>query len=115
MLTDFIKISVSIFLCMKYAIKDYSTQKWLAIRVNGKPITDSNMRPLFRLIQELYTTALSANHDNGNTYKSKIFPFIKSVAIPSQKLVGGKAGHAAYVRVTKDEMGISGASIKPYT
>ena len=50
------------------AIKDYSTQKWLAIRVNGKPITDSNMRPLFRLIQELYTTALSAYHDYGNTY-----------------------------------------------
>lgn len=97
------------------AIKDYSEQKWLAIRINGKPIIDSTMRPLFRLIQELYTTALSANHDSGNPYKSKSFPFIKSVAIPSQKLVGGKAGQAAYVCITKDEMGISGASIKPYT
>ena len=97
------------------AIKDYASQKWLAIRVNGNPITDSNMRPLFKLIQELYTSALSANHDGRHPYKSKIFPFIKCVPIPSLKLTGGKAGHAAYVRVTKDEMGISGASIKPYT
>ena len=28
-------------------LKEYSAQKWLAVRVNGTPITDANMRPLF--------------------------------------------------------------------
>ena len=97
------------------ALKEYSTQKWLAVRVNGNPITDANMRPLFKLAQELYTSALSANQGGANPYKSKLFPFIKCVSIPSQKLSGNKAGHAAYVRITKDEMGAGGSSIKPYT
>lgn len=97
------------------ALKDYSSQKWLAVRVNGKPITDTSMRPLFRLIQELYKTALSANHGGKHPYKSTMFPFIKCVPVPSQKLTGGKAGHAAYIRITKDEMGGGNSSIKPYT
>lgn len=97
------------------AVKEYSAQKWLAVRVNGNPITDANMRPLFRLVQELYTSALSANQGGAHPYKSKSFPFIKCVPIPSQKLVGGKAGHAAYIRITKDEMFAGGSSIKPYT
>lgn len=96
-------------------LKEYSTQKWLAIRVNGTPITDGNMRPLFRLIQELYTSALSANKGGNHPYHSELFPFIKCVAIPSQKLAGGKSGHAAYVRITKDELGAGNSSIKPYT
>lgn len=97
------------------AVKEYAAQKWLAVRVNGNPITDANMRPLFRLVQELYTSALSANQGATQPYKSKAFPFIKCVSIPSQKLTGNKAGHAAYIRITKDEMGAGSSSINPYT
>lgn len=96
-------------------LKEYSAQKWLAVRVNGTPITDANMRPLFRLVQELYTSALSANKGGDHQYHSELFPFIKCVPIPSQKLVGGKSGYAAYVRITKDELGAGNSSIKPYT
>lgn len=96
-------------------LKDYSAQKWLAVRVNGTPITDTSMRPLFRLIQELYKSALSANQGVTHPYKSTLYPFIKCVPVPSQKLIGGKAGHAAYIRITKDEMGGGNSSIKPYT
>lgn len=95
-------------------LKKYSDQKWLAIRVNGTPITHDNMRPLFRLIQELYTSALSENCHGVEPYKSDLYPFIKCVSIPSQKLVGGSSGHAAYIQVTKDELG-AGSAIKPYT
>lgn len=97
------------------ALKEYSTQKWLAVRVNGIPITDKSMRPLFRLIQDLYTSALSANKGGDCPYHSELFPFIKCVSIPSQKLAGGKSGYAAYVRITKDELGAGNSSITPYT
>lgn len=96
-------------------LRNYSKQKWLAIRVNGAPVTTTSMRPLFRLIQELYTTALSANCGGAQQYKSSDFPFIKCVPVPSTKLVGGKSGHAAFVRVSKEEMGMSSSSIEPYT
>lgn len=95
-------------------LKRYSEQKWLAIRVNGNPITHDNMRPLFRLIQELYTSAISENCHGVEPYKSELYPFIKCVSIPSQKLVGGSSGHAAYIQVSKDELG-AGSIIKPYT
>lgn len=96
-------------------LKDYSEQKWLAIRINGVPMVYNKMRPFFQLVQELYTTALSENHDSEAPYKSSQFPFIKCAPIPSQKLVTGRAGHVAFIQVTKDELGTSGSIIKPYT
>ena len=80
-------------------------QKWLAVRVNDTAIRDVDMRPLFQLVQELYTTALSANK-GADTYKSSKFPEIKCVSVPSTKVDGNKAGHAACIVIRNEGLGI---------
>ena len=96
------------------SLSSYSQQKWLAIRINDKPLRNTDMRPFFQLVQELFTTAVSANA-RGKIYKSTLFPDIKCVSIPSQKLLPTEAGHAACIKISKDELSPSGAPIKPYT
>lgn len=94
-------------------LKVYSDQKRLAVRVNDDPIRFQDMRPLFQLVQELYTAALSANKYGHQVYSSAKFGGIKCVQIPSTKIVGEKAGHAATVVVNSADLSSTGTSIPP--
>lgn len=94
-------------------LKGYSDQKRLVVRVNDEPIRFQDMRPLFQLVQELYTSALSANSVGKQTYVSEKFEGIKCVQIPSQKIVGEKAGNVATVIVNSSELGSTGSIIPP--
>ncbi len=94
-------------------LKAYSDQKRLVVRVNDEPIRFQDMRPLFQLVQELYTSALSANSLGKQTYLSEKFADIKCVQIPSAKIVGEKAGYVATVVVNSSELGGTGAIIPP--
>ena len=94
-------------------LSKYSSQKWLAVRVNDVPIKDTDMRPLFQLVQELYTSALSANRYGHQEYESKKFNGIKSVAVPSKRVQGDRAGFAATVIVTNEDLSNTGAIIPP--
>lgn len=91
----------------------YSNQKWLAVRVNGVGIKSTDMRPLFQLVQELYTSALSANKYGKQDYNSELFRGIKSVPVPSKKVQGDRAGFVSTVIVTNKELGSTGAIIPP--
>lgn len=94
-------------------LSNYSNQKWLAARVNGSGIKNTDMRPLFQLVQELYTAALSANKYGAQSYASERFPGIKSVPIPSMKVQGGRAGFVSTVVVTNNDLSSTGATIPP--
>ncbi len=94
-------------------LKGYSDQKRLVVRVNDEPIRFQDMRPLFQLVQELYTSALSANSQGKQTYLSEKFEGIKCVQIPSTKIEGEKAGHVATIVVNSSELGSTGAIIPP--
>lgn len=94
-------------------LKGYSDQKRLVVRVNDEPIRFQDMRPLFQLVQELYTSALSANNQGKQTYLSEKFDGIKCVQIPSTKIEGEKAGHVATVIVNNSELGNGGSIIPP--
>lgn len=91
----------------------YSNQKWLAARVNGVGIKNTDMRPLFQLVQELYTSALSANKSGRQEYSSELFRGIKSVPVPSKKVQGDRAGFVSTVIVTNEDLGSTGAIIPP--
>lgn len=91
----------------------YSTQKWLAVRVNDVPIRDTDMRSLFQLVQELYTSALSANKLGKQEYNSQKFSGIKSVNVPSKKVQGDRAGFVSTVIVRTADFGTSGGIIPP--
>ena len=91
----------------------YSNQKWLSVRVNGVGIKNTDMRPLFQLVQELYTSALSANKFGKQDYNSGLFRGIKSVPVPSKKVQGDRAGFVSTVIVTNKDLGSTGAIIPP--
>lgn len=94
-------------------LKAYSDQKRLVVRVNEDPIRSQDMRPLFQLIQELYTSALSANYFGKQTFISERFDGIKCVQIPSNKIEGEKAGFVATAVVNSSDLGSTGAIIPP--
>lgn len=91
----------------------YSDQKRLVVRVNEEPVRFQDMRPLFQLVQELYTSALSANSKGKQTYISEKFDGIKCIQIPSAKIEGGMAGNVATIIVDSSELGSTGAIIPP--
>lgn len=95
------------------SLAKYSNQKWLAVRVNDIPIRDTDMRPLFQLVQELYTAALSANKYGKQVYESKKFDGIKSVSVPSKKVQGDRAGFVSTVIVRNEDFGSTGGIIPP--
>ncbi len=94
-------------------LKGYSDQKRLVVRVNDEPIRFQDMRPLFQLVQELYTSALSANSQGKQTYISEKFDGIRCIQISSYKIEGEKAGHVATVVVNSSELGSTGSIIPP--
>ncbi len=94
-------------------LKNYSDQKRLLVRVNDEPIRYQDMRPFFRLVQELYTSALSANKLGALHYISSDFEGIKVAEIPSTRIEGGKAGFVATVIVNRQALGRGGAIIPP--
>ncbi len=94
-------------------LSKYSNQKWLAVRVNGVGIRNTDMRPLFQLVQELYTAALSANKSGKQDYNSELFKGIKSVPVPSKKVQGDRAGFVSTVIITNEDLGSTGAIIPP--
>ena len=94
-------------------MRKYSNQKWLAARVNGAGIKNTDMRPLFRLVQELYTSALSANKFGKQEYNSELFRGIKSFPVPSRKVQGERAGFVSTVTVTNEDLASTGIIIPP--
>lgn len=115
--TEYIALAVQKWYAPKIfnkQLSEYSNQKWLSVRVNGEPIRNIDMRPVFQLVQELYLTALSENCEGKDQYKSELFPYIKCRKIPSNKVENNMAGAVAAVRVYKEEFSDQGI-ITPYT
>lgn len=116
-IADYLELAIQKWYAPKIFNKnlaEYSTQKWLAVRVNGNAIkNDDSMRPLFQLVQELYTTALSYNANN--PYTSVKYNGIECVAVPSKRIEGGQSGHVAFIKISKDQLSPGGNMIQPYT
>ena len=94
-------------------LSKFSNQKWLAARVNDEPIRYKDMNPLFQLVQELYTSALSANKFGKLEYISEQFKGIQVIQIPSTKVQGEKAGFVSTVVVKNEDFARTGAIIPP--
>lgn len=115
-IADYLELAIQKWYAPKIFNKrlaDYSDQKWLAVRVNDKAIKDDDMRPLFQLVQELYTTALSYNANN--PYSSTKYNGIECVAVPSKRIEGGQSGHVAFIKISRDQLSPGGNMIQPYT
>lgn len=114
---DYLKLAIEKWYAPKVFNKNlgkYGDQKWLGIRINSDPLTHEKIRPYFRLVQELYTTALSANKDENAVYSSEEYPGIRVVKVKSARISGQDAGHAAYIRIKKEDIESGGTLLSPY-
>ncbi|WP_303203411.1 hypothetical protein [Raoultibacter timonensis] len=88
--------------------------KWIRATVNGTSLkNDRSMNPVFKIVQELYNTALFKC--KGKDYGSDVaFVKCKDVNIRKEGLSRENAGYVAYVKLTSREIYGAQAGISPY-
>lgn len=89
-------------------------KKWLHVSVNNTAMRKQDMLPFFRLVQELYTTALSKTY--GNEYKSEWLPQTECLAVNISNYFDGgmTSGYVAVVKLTKDQLNCNENVLSPY-
>lgn len=89
--------------------------KWIRATVNGKMIRRDEMDPFFRLVQDLYTTALFrcrsiSSLETGQAVKIET----KEIRLRGEGLERSVVGCVAYARVSNRELYAGQAGINPY-
>lgn len=100
-LEEYMKLSASRWYAPKIGNKSlnaFPEHKWLDVRINDVAIRSKDMNPIFQLAQELYSSALYANA-NMEYAMDNFCNEIEVVKIPSRRIQGGVAGHAAVARI----------------
>lgn len=117
-IVEYIKLAIQKWYCPKLHNENlikYTDQKWFSVKINGIDFDANDMRPMFQLFQELYTTAVSWNFSNdGNYYVSDKYPEISTKKIISTKLIGQTSGHVAYVKISRDKLSRGNGMLDPY-
>lgn len=113
---DYLKLSIQKWYAPKLhnlQIKDISGEKWLLASVNNVPIKKSDMLPFFRLVQELYNTAIAKTH--GKEYTSTVFSEIKCEPVNVRNYFDGMTtGYLAVIKVGADELNGDQNVLSPY-
>ena len=115
---NYLQLSIQKWYAPKIHNRDLLTicddKKWLNISVNNKPIRKQDMLPFFRLVQELYTSALAKTRQT--EYVPEVDYEISTRAINVLNYFsGGKtAGYVAIAKVTKHQLYGDGNYLSPY-
>ena len=113
---DYLKLSIQKWYAPKLhnlQLKDISGKKWLLASVNNVPIKKSDMLPFFRLVQELYNTAIAKTH--GKEYSSALFSEIKCEPVNVRHYFDGMTtGYLAVIKVSADELNGDQNVLSPY-
>lgn len=88
--------------------------KWIRATVNGVPLkNDSSMNPVFRIVQELYNTALFKC--KGKDYVSEFSSIkCKEINVRKEGLSRENVGYVAYVKLSSKDIYGAQAGISPY-
>lgn len=91
-------------------------KKWLRASVNGDTITRRKMRPMFRLVQDLYTMALIKAAGASEEYVSDFQAEFKTVPVKVVKYLDSQTtGYVATVKISKHDLFGEINSVSPYT
>ena len=115
---EYLKLSIQKWYAPKIhnreLLKICSDKKWLHVSVNGKPIRKNDMLPFFKMVQEMYTTALA------KTYKTEYTPEVnyeistRAVNILNYFEEGSTAGYVAVSKISKQQLYADVMSLSPY-
>jgi len=87
-----------------FALKSLN-KKWLKVYVNGDSINKNDLIPYFRLFQNLYVKALSANAKKELDYQYSFDNLsVKPITIQKCLTPDSTAGQVAFIKTTKNEI-----------
>lgn len=88
-------------------LKEFCNKKWLGVWVNNKPLRYDSMLPFFKLVQELYTTAIAKTC--GSEYQSEWLTDIMCYPVHIRDYFDSQrdnsvSGYVAAIRISKDDL-----------
>ncbi len=116
-ISDYLRLSIQKWYAPKIHNRELEkyNNKWLLVSVDNKPIRKQDLLPFFKLVQELYNTALAKGNDCD--YSSQEFPEIKTLPISITKYfsIGAiKIGYIAIIKISKSELNLDTNVLSPY-
>jgi hypothetical protein len=115
-IADYLKLSIQKWYAPKLHnlhLKTISGKKWLLASVNNVPIKKTDMLPFFRLVQELYNTAIAKTY--GKEYSSDLFTEIKCEPVNVRNYFDSMTtGYLAVIKVGVDELNGGQNVLSPY-
>ena len=114
----FVKLSIQKWYAPKIhnreLLKICSDKKWLHVSVNGKPIRKNDMLPFFKMVQEMYTTALAKTYKTEYTAEVNYEISTRPVNIHNYFEEGSTAGYVAVSKISKQQLYADVMSLSPY-
>lgn len=98
---DYLRIAVQRWYAPRLSNDKYPYGKYLRTAINGVPITQTGMEPVFKVVQSLYNRAIGCDCKSDILYNSLITTGVTDISI-RKVLETTKAGTIAYVKVSKD-------------
>lgn len=89
-------------------------KKWLHVSVNGDPVRKQDMLPFFRLVQELYTSALAKIKKTEYTAQVDYEILTHPINIKNYFAGGTTAGYVAIAKVSKQQLYGNDMFLSPY-
>jgi hypothetical protein len=92
----------------------FCDNKWLRVSVNNNSISKTDMLPFFRLVQELYTSALAKSYSYD--YKSSVYSdiIVSPVNIMNYFESGTTSGYVAMIRISRSDLKGDENVVSPY-
>ena len=113
---DYLKLAIQKWYAPKLhnlQLKNITDKKWLLASVNNVPIKKSDMLPFFRLVQELYNTAIAKTH--GIEYNSELFSGIICEPVNVRNYFDGMTtGYLSVIKVNSEELNENQNVLSPY-
>ncbi|SEA28421.1 hypothetical protein SAMN02745687_02390 [Lachnospiraceae bacterium NK3A20] len=95
-------------------LQKFCNNKWLLVTVDNVPISKTDMLPFFRLVQELYTTALAKTYNNDDVKNEFDNIVTLPVNIRSYFQDGQTSGYVAMIKITDAELRGDDIALSPY-
>lgn len=116
-ISDYLKLAIQKWYAPKIHNQELTkigNHKWLLATVNNESIRKSKMIPIFRLVQELYTTSLAKTYsiDYSGIYGKKI----ECMPVNIQKYFesGQTSGYVSAIKISKEDLNQGQNLLNPY-
>ena len=113
---DYLKLSIQKWYAPKLHnldLRQLTSKKWLLATVNNVPLRKNDMLPFFKLVQELYNTAIAKTY--GKEYKSALFDEISCEPVNVRNYFDGMTtGFLSVIKITSDQLNGTQNVLSPY-